>query len=192
MDPNTVASIVAAIAAIAAAVASLIAVPFTARAANAARKQTELQRAIAEAAAQPYVWADIRVNEATGWRLDFVLGNSGPTTAHNVTVTIDPSLPLGEGQGAALTGRAFERLRDGIKTLGPGRTLEWGLGPSPDLMGDDRAQPFSIRIDAHGPHGPLATLEYVIDLADYRESNAAPTGSLHQLTRAVKDIEKKL
>lgn len=35
-------------------------------------------------------------------------------------------------------------------------------------------------------------LTYVIDLQDFRESNGSPAGSLHQLTKAVNAIEKKL
>lgn len=191
MSAETTAAIVAAVAAVAASASALAALPFTARAANAARKQTELQRQVAEQANQPYVWADIRTDESQGWSFHFVVGNSGPTVATDVMITVDPPLP-NKSQVPELTTRAFERMRDGIKTLAPGRVVEWTLGPSPDIVGEDVSQSFTITIDGHGPHGALPTLTYVVDLADFREAIDSPPGSVHELTRAVRGIEKKL
>lgn len=191
VDPNTTASVVSACAAIAAAGAALAAMPFTVRAANAAKKQTELQREVAEQANQPYVWADIRIDEAQGWLLNFVVGNSGPTIATDVVITVEPALPIANNL-PELTARAFDRMRDGIKTLAPGRIIKWGLGGSPDLMTEGGPQPYTITVSGQGPYGPLQTLRYVVDLSDFRESNDSPDGSLYQLTNAVKAIEKKL
>ncbi|NHB83640.1 hypothetical protein G7085_00115 [Tessaracoccus sp. HDW20] len=57
---------------------------------NAAREQTILQRELAEAASQPYAWADIQPDTQQGSMLQVVVGNSGPTMARNVRVTFDP------------------------------------------------------------------------------------------------------
>lgn len=191
MDPNTTAAVVSACAALAAAGAAFVALPFTVRAANSARNQTDLQREVAEQAHQPYVWADVRLDAAQGSLINFVVGNSGPTIATDVVITVDPALPI-DMPDPELSEQAFQRLRDGIKTLGPGRVLEWTLGMGHQLLSDDGPQPYTITVDGYGPHGPLQTLRYVVDLADFRESLDAPPGSLHQLTKAVNAIEKKL
>ena len=61
------------------------------RAAHAAEEQTKIQLRID--AAQPYVWVDIRSDDAQGTRLNLVMGNSGPTVAEKVRVKVSPPLP---------------------------------------------------------------------------------------------------
>jgi HAMP domain-containing protein len=46
------------------------------RAARAADEQTKIQQQLRIEAAQPYVWADVRGDEATGTLLNLVVGNS--------------------------------------------------------------------------------------------------------------------
>lgn len=79
-----------------------------------------------------------------------------------------------------------------LQTLAPGRTVRWPLGESANLVSSSEQQPFTVTIDGRGPHGPLQTLRYVVDLADYRESIAAPPGTLHELTRAVNRVVERL
>lgn len=148
---------------------------------TAATNQTDVQRKIHEDASQPYVWADIRPNPAQGVSLDFVLGNSGPTIATDVTVTISPPFEaLRE-----LSSTALDRLAKGVSSLPPGRTITWSLGKSAELVAPTEPQPRTITINANGPFGPLPQLDYVIDMTDLRESNDRPDGSLYQLAKAV-------
>ena len=63
------------------------------RAAKAAEAQTEIQRQIQVAAAQPYVWADVREDDSRGVILDLVVGYSGPSVATNVRALIEPAFP---------------------------------------------------------------------------------------------------
>ena len=95
------------------------------------KRQTDLQQAIAEGSSSPYVWGDVRLQFSNGWNLEFVIGNWGPTVATNVRVAIDPSLPTNH-EGAYID-VMHERLREGLSSLAPGRTLHWTLGPSVDL-----------------------------------------------------------
>jgi len=191
MDPNVIAAVVAAIAAVAASVAAFISLPFTRRAADAAHDQTRLQTELAREQAQPYVWADIQPDMKQGTVLQVVLGNAGPTVASNIRVTIDPPLPEAENY----SGRAEvvqRRLASGIRSLAPGRRLEWFLGTGPALLGDDVPHLHTIRVTADGPHGPIAPLEFEVDLSDWREARDAPDGSLHLVRGAVKDLTKEL
>ncbi len=108
------------------AVASERAAKAAERAAAAAEAQTEIQRQIQIAAAQPYIWADIREDDSQGVLLDLLIGNSGPTVATNVRARIDPPLPthrqLEEGA------KAQQQLAgQGISALPPGAVIRWHL-----------------------------------------------------------------
>lgn len=147
----------------------------------AAKSQTEVQRQIHRDSSQPYVWADIRLNPDDGATLDWVVGNSGPTVATDVTFRVDP--PFGDIH--PLTSAAIERMTNGMASLPPGRINWWRLGATYDLMKSAGPQPRTITIDATGPFGALPTLEYVVDITDFREANVHPDGSLHLLAKAV-------
>ncbi|WP_267244043.1 hypothetical protein [Streptomyces sp. PR69] len=210
MKPETLAAIAAAGAAVAAAIVSLVSTFYTRRAANAAKDQTaiqrdqtrlqqraadaavaqtDLQRKIAEDAAQPYVWLDVRADAAQGTAFNLILGNSGPTFANNIRATIEPPLPSDpSSKGDA----AQRRLRNGIKSLGPGHKLVWFIGVGHQIVKDDISQLHTITVEAEGPHGPLPPMTYEIDLSDFRETRDAPEGNLHYVRKAIEKIEKKL
>jgi hypothetical protein len=87
----------AAIGAVVAAVAAVVALVLTAITAKAARDQTKIQQELREDAAQPYV----RTDDEHGVVMKLVVGNSGPTIATDVKVTIEPPLPnIEQLQGA--------------------------------------------------------------------------------------------
>lgn len=156
-------------------------------AARAAESQVQLQVELNKAASQPYVWADVRVSDYQGHFLVLVLGNNGPTVATDVKVTFDPPLPSA-GKAAPLLESALTRLGKGMQSLAPGKELIWPLGASEKIVGEDRSQPHAVTVEARGPHGPTEKLTYVIDLADFRESADHPGGSLHLVTRAIREL----
>lgn len=157
------------------------------RAARAAESQVQLQTELNRTAAQPYVWADVRVSDYQGHFLALVVGNNGPTVATDVRVTFDPPLPSAD-KAAPMAEAAMARLAAGMQSLAPGKVLLWPLGASEKILGDDRAQPHTVTVEARGPHGPVETLTYVIDLADFRESADQPGGSLHLVTKAIREL----
>jgi hypothetical protein len=180
----------AALGALVAAGAAIVALFITAIAAKAARDQTVIQRKLREDAAQPYVWADVRPEEEHGVVMQLLLGNSGPTVATDIRVTIEPPLPsIPQLEGARA---AQERLAEGFKSLPPGRTLGWWLGHGWNVIEKDGSQVHRITINANGPFGPIPELSYDIDLAEFREQEMSPPGSLNGLTKAVKDLTKKI
>ena len=130
---NTIAAGVAAFGAIAAAVVAFFALKPAQLAAKAAEEQTRVQRELMYQSAQPYVWADIQPDDQQGTMLHLVLGNAGPTVARNVRVFIDPPFPqLSDRVGRSAV--AQRRLREGVLSLSPGRTMRWSLGMASDLM----------------------------------------------------------
>lgn len=191
MDPNVVAAVVAAIAAIAAAAAAFTSLPFTRRAANAAHEQSRLQAQMMQDQAQPYVWADIQPDAKQGTLLQVVVGNSGPTIATNVRVTIEPPLPVADAYPGNVE-VAQRRLANGLRSIAPGRRIEWTAGRGFDVLEKDEPQIHTFRVTADGPHGPIKPLEFEVDLSDWREARDAPDGSLHLVRGAVQDLTKEL
>lgn len=156
-----------------------------------AREQTRLQRAIADETVQPYVWADIQPDMKQGTILDLVIGNTGPTVATDVKVTLDAPLP----QSTTVledSGPLLQTLADGLRSLAPGRQIRWHLGTGPDLLGEDAPQPVCIRVEATGPHGPLPTLEVPVDASQWRMAKDAPDGSLHLVRKSIQDLTKSV
>lgn len=160
-------------------------------AARTAEEQTEIQRQLRIDAAQPYVWVDIRPDDAQGTLLNLVIGNSGPTVAENVRVVVDPSLPMIEHFGERV-GLAQTRLAEGIRSLAPGRTLVWRLGQAFKLLGGEGPLAHTFTVTADGPFGPVPEVTYVVDISELRGAADQPAGSLHELTRTVKDVVKRL
>ena len=197
MDVSSVAAIVAAIASWAAVAGALIAIRPARRSAKASEEQTDIQREIARQSAQPYVWADIQPDRQQGTLIHLIVGNSGPTVARNVRVTIDPPLPV-QSSNMARTEVAQRRLQEGILSLAPGRKLSWPIGRGYELLQNENDKTvYKICVKADGPYGPMASNQIEIRLTDWRESNDAPDGSLHyirkeieKLVRAVEEISK--
>lgn len=173
-----------------------VALFYTRRSANTARlqrrlaeEQTQLQRQVQKDASQPYVWADIRPDEGSGWLLKLILANEGPTVATDVKVTFDP--PLQTNRKPESLRETSRKLQEGIKSLPPGRRMSWTLDAAPAYFESGDPLVYAVRIDAHGPSGPIKTLEYVISLEDIRQSSVTPS-PLYELTQAVKDVTKQL
>jgi hypothetical protein len=157
------------------------------RSARAAEMQTQLQQQLRLDAVQPFVWVDIRPDQAVGTLFNLVVGNSGPTTASNVHIKVDPPLPaVDELKERAEAAQA--RLADGIPSLPPGRTLTWILGQGFNLIKDDGPQTYIFTVSADGPYGSLPLSTHVVDLADWRGVIDRPAGNLHELTKVVQDL----
>lgn len=161
------------------------------------REQTAIQRQLREDAAQPYLWVDVRPTDSSGKTLIFVIGNSGPTVATDVRVSVDPALP--EGVEHFTEHPSHVRLRDvlsrGIRALAPGREIAWIIGEkgqAQELALNESGLPRTVRISGTGPFGPLPVLEYVINLGDLACIHVNPPGSIHILTQAVERVGSKL
>ncbi len=165
--------------------AALLAVPYTARAARAARAQTRIQEQVRKDAAQPYVWADIRPSPQHGQLLLLVVSNSGKTVATNVRVTVTG---IDHQQNGAI---AQQVLQEGLPALPPGRELVWSLAqPWNFIKSEGHRVDFVITAD--GPFGPVEELRYTIDLAGHRDTTGVPPGTLHGISDALSKLAKEL
>jgi hypothetical protein len=160
------------------------------RSAAAAEEQTKIQRQLRIDSAQPYVWADVRPDDESGFILTLIIGNSGPTIATNVRAKIDPPLPTIEQLKESTVAQA--RLAEGISSLPPGRILVWELGQGFNLLQEDGPQEHTFTITADGPFGPVPPLTYIVDLADWRGQPARASGNLRQVTKAIEGLAAKI
>lgn len=190
MNVETVVAVIAAVVAVATLPISLHQAHTAKQQARIAERQTELQQEIAETAAQPYVWADIRPSASQGQVMHLVVGNSGSTVAQNVRVSIDP--PVEKGRNSRFGDIAQRKLVNGFSSLAPHKTVAWNLGLTDELVNREGPLAHTITIDCEGPHGAVPTLSYVVDLADFKESLEEPEGSLHHVRKAVEGITAEL
>lgn len=137
------------------------------------------------------MWVDIRPDEAVGTLVNLIVGNSGPTVATNIRVSIDPPLRPIEQMKERIDD-ATNRLASGLPSLAPGRTLSWIMGQGFNLISDEERQLHRLTITADGPFGPMEPNSYVIDLADLRGVTNRPTGSLHEVTKAIDKMSAAL
>ena len=150
------------------------------------KRQTNLQRAIAESAVAPYVWADVRVQAANGWNLEFAIGNSGSTVARNVVVVVEPPFPQADATEGRFVRSMHEQLERGMPSVAPGREYSWTLGNSADLVNRAGALAHTVTIDCDGPTGPVARSQFTIDFESFRESVARHDGSLRDIAKEIK------
>ncbi len=92
----------------------------------------------------------------------------------------NPSMASGRRSGSRT---ASHRLGPGIGWCGRrGRAFE--------LLNEDVPQIHTVTIDAEGPFGPIPTMVYELNLADLRETDNDPAGSLHLVRKAIQDVAK--
>lgn len=75
--------------------------------------------------------------------------------------------------------RVQTQLASGVKSLPPGRTFVWYMGPADSLIPGDKSVPapeLSLVITANGPHGPIPTSSYTVSLEDLRMQIDRTTG----------------
>ncbi len=153
------------------------------------RVQTELQERIRRDGAQPYVWVDFRLDPGHAFIVRVHLENNGPTVARDVHVTFEPPLPnLGHNWDVM----RYTAFREGFASLPPGRVMEWNLATGPELLNADIPQRYSITITGRGPYGPMEPLKYELGLAEWKNLEATPPGSLHEIKKSITDLVKAM
>lgn len=216
MTPSEVAlAAIAALSLIATVVFSVINSRQAARSATAAEKSAasargsldlaqEQLRSSAQAhidSLQPYIWADLRPREDGGGLMDLVVGNSGPTVATDVRVEFEPSLDqVTPSRWQEDTQAVQAQLKDGLKSIPPGRVYTWSLGVVFEFFGPEQppAREFQLTINGNGPHGPMPTSTFSIRLDDLERAALTATGlgtlqkPLKQLGDQLKEISRSI
>lgn len=188
VQAETVVAIVAIVAAVIAAAAALA----TFWQVREARAQTALQQQIRVDGAQPYVFADFRVDlTLTPAVITVHLENSGSTVATNVRLTWHPELPGKHAVGGDVgTPGLPPRL---LPSMPPGRVMTWTLGRGQEVLQDDTVlREYLVTVEADGPFGAVEPLTYTLSLDDMSHVLVAPAGSLHKIEHAIREATTKL
>lgn len=172
MEPALIVAIAAAAVSLGAAVATW----WEARSAHLLRRDTT----------EPYLWADIRPSAHAGELLQLVVGNTGYTVATEVRVEFSP--PLRSTALSFKTGRPAIAL----SSLTPGREFRWNLDIGASLFKSDLPKSYAVRINGSGPYGPLKERSYIINLQEYAESSGVTEGTLHEISRSVRELNRTM
>lgn len=186
MEAGNWITLAAVLVAVTATVPAYVSLRFARAAADSAVAQTELQRQIAHEARLPMLWADIRPHPEARAVMCLFVGNSGPTTAHDVKLVIEPRVLPGEMAFACDV--AQDAAAAGIAALPPGRTLEWSLGVGHDLLSvPGQPEQFTITVTGHSSDGSVLSDRFTIRFEDIRHTRAAD-GSLESIAQQMKHL----
>lgn len=117
--------------------------------------------------------------------------------ATDVEITLEPSLEDIVPEGSRKRARMVsERLRQGLRSIAPGRTFMWNLDVGFAFFSGEDGDPaadVTVTIIAVGPAGELDPVEYVIALEDLRHqaARAAGVALLEQPLKRIADALKK-
>lgn len=148
-------------------------------------------RAMRRDSLQPNVWVDLRPTDtSSGEIIVLVVGNSGPSVATDVRVTFDLPLPTDDDKLSTYASElAQNRLRRGIASLQPGRSIAWSVGRT-HQFGDPAWADHAVVVTASGPFGEVPPVSFVLCVDDIRNSRIGATGTLRDLQHAVDDLPK--
>ncbi len=156
-----------------------------------AKRQTEVQEQLYKDQQQPYLWVDYRMDEASGWIIDLVLKNEGPTVATDVRVNIDPPIERAT-DFKSWDLHTLPGFQDGFASIPPGREMRWTLGSHVDIFKEGALKRHEVTISFDGPYGPVPPVTYVLDYADGKSMAVREHGSLKAIAQALKDGNTKI
>lgn len=186
MEANDWITLSAVTVAVIATVPAYLSLRITRAAADAAIAQTNLQREIAHDARMPMLWADLRPHPEHRSMMYLFVGNSGPTTAHDVKVIIEPRVLPGSIASKCDAGQ--DAAASGIAALPPGRSLEWSMGVAGELLKvPGQPNEFTITVTGTASDGSALVDSFRSRFSDIRFTSAA-NGSAEDLAQQSKHL----
>jgi len=138
-----------------------------------------------EALYKPEVYADIEI--AGGLLFLFVVRNNGRSTAHNITVKLDPC-PV-DRNGIRID--EVNWLRSPIKTLPPGKCMSKTLDSHLEIFSKDIPRTFKVELCYESSSGvKYSEPSYILDIEQYKGMNVPPPTTEELLGKIVTILEK--
>jgi hypothetical protein len=153
-------------------------------------RQLKQARALREEEAAPFVVVDVVPTPASRWILDLVIENTGKTVARDVRITFDPPVESAADM-AGYDLRDWSPLRDGIKSLAPGRRLTAMFDQTRERHASELPRQYEVRVECRGARGRRQpVMEYTVDLDPLYGALYVEEKGLHNLVQEVEKLRK--
>jgi hypothetical protein len=154
-----------------------------------AKRQLGEARKLREAQTRPFVVIDFDVFRIRPM-IHLVIRNCGSTLARNVSFVFDPPLSsaIDEDHGTLTEARL---LSEGMPTLAPGVEVPIFFDSFID-RGEDRPDAYQVSVTYEGEPGTRYEDKLLIDLGIYRNLHYIERKELHDVAKALEEIDKTL
>lgn len=155
-----------------------------------ARRQLIQARQLREEEAAPAVVVDVIPDPVSGHILDLVIENIGKTSARDVRVTFDPSIKSASDM-AGYELADWSAIKDGIKTLAPGRRLTAMFDSAIDRFESDLPRQYEVTVECRDSHGRTQkAMTHTVDLEPIFGALHTETRGIHHLVKEVEKLRK--
>ncbi len=162
------------------------------QAAELRKVDAEDARRLREEEAAPYIVVDLAPGPTSRKLLQLNIENTGRTAARNVRLKFDPPLQQAAPTSGYEIGN-WSAVRDGIRTMAPGRRIGTFFDNSVDLYHSQAPRLYRVQIDCQDIHGrQQPTLEYDIDLTHLFGAPYVEPLAMHDLVKSCRKIEETL
>jgi hypothetical protein len=153
-------------------------------------RQLRQARALREEEAAPFVVVDVVPSGASSIILDLVIENVGKTVARDVRITFEPPIRSATDM-AGYELYEWSPLREGIKTLVPGRRLTAMFDHAPDRHASDLPRRYEVVVDCFDSRGRAQPrMAYTLDLEPLYGALRVEEKGLHHLVKEVEKLRK--
>lgn len=157
-----------------------------------ARRQLKQARQLREEEAAPAIIVDIVPDDVSGHLLDLVIENIGKTPARDVTIRFDPPVKSAADMSDYELAD-WSPLKDGLKTLAPGRRLTAMFDSAIERYGTDLPRRYEVTVDCLDSHGRRQpTMQYTLDMEPLYGALHTEVRGMHQLVKEVEKLRKAL
>lgn len=155
-----------------------------------ARRQLIQARQLREEEAAPAVVVDVVPSPVSGHILDLVIQNIGKTAARDVKIIFDPPVKSATNM-AGYELCDWSAIRDGIKTLAPGRRLTALFDSAVDRFDSDLPRQYVVTVESRDSHGrPQRAMTHILDLEPIFGALHTDIRGVHHLVLEVEKLRK--
>lgn len=155
-----------------------------------ARRQLIQARQLREEEAAPAVVVDVVPSPVSGHILDLVIENIGKTAARDVRITSHPPVKSATNM-AGYELADWSAIKDGIKTLVPGRRLTALFDSAVERFDSDLPRQFEVTVESRDSHGrPQRAMTHTVDLEPIFGALHTDIRGMHHLVKEVEKLRK--
>lgn len=159
---------------------------------KAAQESIQANRLAEVEANRPYVVVSVELGQTSMQRLDLVVRNVGKRPAVNVRITLDPP-PVRAREEEAYAIANMKMLREPIALIAPGQEIRAFYDSATERKDrDDLPSSHKATVAYRDTTGGNWAGEFTLDLEALKGMLFAQIGTVHDLSKSLKEIEKIL